>query len=107
MFMIQDMERAVRFYGDVLGLDVEDQTPEWSRLALRDEIIVLRGGGTDDLTWTPFRGGGHPRSVSPRAEGRGCILSWDPPRQWLDSSRGSSRQGGEWVHLFQPPRLGS
>ena len=52
MLMVQDMERAVHFYRDVLGLDVEDQTPEWSRLALGDKIIVLRAGGTGDLTWT-------------------------------------------------------
>ena len=34
MLMVQDMERAVRFYRDMLGLDVENHTPEWSRLAL-------------------------------------------------------------------------
>ncbi len=45
MVMVQDMERGVRFYRDVLGLDLNDQTPEWSRLALGDAIIVLRGGG--------------------------------------------------------------
>ena len=52
MLMVQHMERAVHFYRDVLGLDEEDQTPEWSRLALGDKIIVLRAGGTGDLTWT-------------------------------------------------------
>ena len=50
--MVHDMERAVRFYRDVLGLDVEGQTPEWSRLAIGYKIIVLRGGGAGDLTWT-------------------------------------------------------
>ncbi len=52
MLMVQDMERGVRFYRDVLGLDVKDHTPEWSKLALGDAIIILHGGGTGDSTWT-------------------------------------------------------
>ena len=72
MLMVQDMERAMRFYRDVLGMDVKDHTPEWSRLALGDAIIVLRRnshntsddtltttaihlvreGGVCDVTWT-------------------------------------------------------
>ena len=34
MLMVQDMERGVCFYLDVMGLDVKDHTPEWSNLAL-------------------------------------------------------------------------
>ena len=49
--MVQDMERGARFYRDMLGLDVKDQTPEWSSLTLGDAIIVLRGGGTGELAW--------------------------------------------------------
>ena len=77
MLVVQDVERALRFYRDVLGLDLQEldtdsDTPEWARLALGDAIIVLRRnshntsddtltttaihlvreGGVCDVTWT-------------------------------------------------------
>ena len=77
MLVVQDVERALRFYRDVLGLDIQvldtdSDTPEWARLALGDAIIVLkrdsynnsdetmtrtaidlvREGRVRDLTWT-------------------------------------------------------
>jgi predicted enzyme related to lactoylglutathione lyase len=78
MLMVQDMERAVRFYRDVLGLDVENHTPEWSRLALGDKIIVLRGDGTGDLTWTGlhFEVQDIQEACLRVQEGGGRILGW-------------------------------
>ena len=52
MLMVQDMERGVRFYRDVLGLDVKLHTPGWSELTLGDSTVALHGGGTGELTRT-------------------------------------------------------
>ena len=52
MLMVQDMERGVRFYRDVLGLDVKLHTPGWSELTLGDSTVALHGGGTGERTKT-------------------------------------------------------
>ena len=52
MLMVQDMERGVRFYRDVLGLDVKLHTPGWSELTLGDSTVALHGGGTGERTRT-------------------------------------------------------
>ena len=46
MLMAQDMDRAVVFYRDVIGLDVRSQSPMWSELAFGEAIIALHGGGS-------------------------------------------------------------
>ena len=48
MLMAQDMDRAVGFWRDVMGLEVELHTPHWSELSWRDAIVALHGGGTGD-----------------------------------------------------------
>ena len=40
---VTDMERAVSFYGDTLGMDVEQRDEEWSMLRLGDVRIGLNG----------------------------------------------------------------
>ena len=52
MLMVQDMERGVRFYSDVLGLDVALHTPGWSELTLGGATVALHGGGTGEQTKT-------------------------------------------------------
>ena len=52
MLMVQDMERGVRFYGDVLGLDVKLHTPGWSELTLGDSTVALHAGGSGEQTRT-------------------------------------------------------
>ena len=52
MLVVQDVERALRFYRDVLGMDQQglddnNDTPEWARLTLGDAIIVLRRNNYD------------------------------------------------------------
>lgn len=47
MLMVEDMDRAVGFYRDVLGLEVKSQSPEWSELQFRDAVVALHGGGKD------------------------------------------------------------
>jgi predicted enzyme related to lactoylglutathione lyase len=46
MLMAQDMKRAVRFYRDVIGLEVKFESSEWTELAFGDAIVALHGGGT-------------------------------------------------------------
>ena len=53
MLIVQDVDRALRFYSDVLGLEVhsfdqENNTPEWARLIIDDTTIVLRINEYDD-----------------------------------------------------------
>jgi predicted enzyme related to lactoylglutathione lyase len=46
MLMAQDMDRAVRFYRDVIGLKVAFESPEWTELTFGNAIVALHGGGT-------------------------------------------------------------
>ena len=41
----QDMDRAVAFWRDALGLEVQLHTPHWSELRWGDSTIALHGGG--------------------------------------------------------------
>jgi predicted enzyme related to lactoylglutathione lyase len=45
MLMAQNMDRAIRFYRDVIGLEVKFESPEWTELAFGDAIVALHGGG--------------------------------------------------------------
>ena len=45
MLTAQDMERAVTFYRDVMGLEVITHSPHWSELRYGDAIVALHGGG--------------------------------------------------------------
>jgi len=82
MVPVGDMDRAVAFYGSVLGLDVRFASPEWTELAWRDAVVALHLGGEPAGTrgWLGFevddidaalaeieRGGG--RRDSERTEG--------------------------------------
>lgn len=68
----QDMERAVEFYRDVIGLEVQKQSPWWSELtgdgsrrASRRRDGRFPGDG-------PFvHGGGHRQRLRGRCAGRG------------------------------------
>lgn len=52
MLWAQDMERAVSFYQNTIGLNVDIQSPEWSELKYRETIVALHGGhdGSDNMT---------------------------------------------------------
>ena len=52
MLMAQDMERAIRFYEDVLGFSVVVESPMWTELALNGAIVALHGGGDDKFRQT-------------------------------------------------------
>ena len=48
MLSVSDMDQAVGFYRDVIGLTVDFESPFWSELHWRDATIALHGGGTDE-----------------------------------------------------------
>lgn len=45
LLMVVDMDRAVAFYRDALGLTERLITPGWSELACGDAIVALHAGG--------------------------------------------------------------
>ena len=52
MIWAEDMDRAVAFYRDVLGLEVSFQDPHWSEMRHGDAVVALHGGGTGELQIT-------------------------------------------------------
>lgn len=52
MLSAQDMERAIAFYRDVIGLDVKETSPWWSELTCGTAIIALHGGGDGEFRRT-------------------------------------------------------
>jgi len=60
MLMAQDMDRAVAFYRDVVGLDARSTSPGWSEMARGDATVALHVGGDDEFrdTGLSFQVGG-------------------------------------------------
>ena len=56
MLPVHDMDRALRFYRDVIGLTVEFSSPFWSELRWKDATIALHGGGDGEEreSWLGF-----------------------------------------------------
>ena len=52
MLMAQDMDRAVGFYKDVIGLKVNYQSPDWTEMAYGDAVVALHGGGNGEFKGT-------------------------------------------------------
>lgn len=48
----QDMDRAVAFYRNVIGLKPRFSSPVWSELAFGDAIVALHGGGDGEMRST-------------------------------------------------------
>lgn len=111
MLIVQDVDRALQFYRDVLGLDVQavdsdNDTPEWARLALDNSKIILhqnrydtrhdvmagtaihlvREGGFDGLYWSGLHIEAYDiPDLCRRVEKEGgLILSW--PRRARDGA---------------------
>lgn len=54
---VRDMERAIAFYRDGVGLEVAQQTPGWSMLKCGDAHLALHIlGAKDTETAVPFAG---------------------------------------------------
>ncbi len=43
--LAQDMDRAVTFYRDAVGLEARFVSPWWSELAMAGAVVALHGGG--------------------------------------------------------------
>jgi predicted enzyme related to lactoylglutathione lyase len=56
MVPVQEMDRALAFYGEVLGLKVVFSSPDWSELSWRDATIALHRGGNqaESQGWLGF-----------------------------------------------------
>jgi len=56
MLPVGDMDRAVSFYRDVVGLTLDFQSPFWSELRWREATIALHGGGSGEEreSWLGF-----------------------------------------------------
>ena len=52
MLWVTDMDRAVAFYRDVIGLNVHAQSPNWSELTLGDSTVALHQGSNDTFRMT-------------------------------------------------------
>ena len=52
MLWVTDMDRAVAFYSDVIGLYVHTQSPSWSELTLGDSTVALHQGTNDSFRMT-------------------------------------------------------
>lgn len=48
MLMAQDMVRAVKFYRDIIGLEVRLHTENWSELGNDESVIALHSGGNGE-----------------------------------------------------------
>lgn len=52
MLWVNDMDRAVAFYRDVFGLDVQVQSPSWSEMTLGGARVALHQGSNDSFRMT-------------------------------------------------------
>ena len=52
MLWTNDMDRAVAFYRDVIGLNVHAQSPNWSELTLGDSTVALHQGMNESFRMT-------------------------------------------------------
>ena len=52
MLWVTDMDRAVIFYRDAVGLNVHTQSPNWSELTLGDSTVALHQGTNDTFRMT-------------------------------------------------------
>ncbi len=48
MVMVQDMQRRIAFYKNVIGLVVNSKSEMWTELGFDDAIIALHGGGSGE-----------------------------------------------------------
>ena len=52
VLMVRDMERAIAFYRDTMGLRLLLQSAVWSELARGDAVVALHAGGGERVRGT-------------------------------------------------------
>ena len=90
MLMVQDMDRAVAFYTDVIGLELRLREGGWAELGYDDAVVALHGGGDGEYRSTGLgltvadvaeaceevtRGGGRVIKAPEERAGVGIILA--------------------------------
>ncbi len=63
MVIVSDMDRSVKFYRDVLGLELRFQSPEWTEFSVGPSTLALHGGGKMPMV----SGGSHGEKMAGRA----------------------------------------
>ncbi len=48
VMMVEEMERAIRFYREVMGLSLRSRSEWWSELTFGDGVLALHGGGDSE-----------------------------------------------------------
>ena len=52
MLMVQEMDRAIAFYRDVIGLKLQLHEGNWAELGHDDAVVALHGGGNGEYRST-------------------------------------------------------
>ncbi len=52
VLMVKDMQRAARFYRNMIGLTVAHESSHWTELKFGDVIVALHAGGSAEQTET-------------------------------------------------------
>ena len=52
VLMVKDMERAIAFYRDVIGLDLKVNHGGWAELGYDDAVVALHAGGDGEYRST-------------------------------------------------------
>ena len=52
MLMVQEMERAIAFYRDVIGLNLRLHAGNWAELGHDNAVVALHGGGSGEYSST-------------------------------------------------------
>ena len=77
MVMVQDMERGIAFYKNVMGLEVKFTSEMWTELGFGGAIIALHGGGSGEFVSTglSFQVNDIDTACNDVREGGGKVLS--------------------------------
>jgi lactoylglutathione lyase len=80
---VDDMDRAVKFYRDVLGLPLKFQSPGWSEFATGETTLALHPASRENLPGAVELGFGVPdiQGFYEEMAGKGVQFSMPPTQQ--------------------------
>jgi lactoylglutathione lyase len=67
MIVVSDMKRSVEFYGELLGIPLKFQSPEWTEFATGTTTLALHGGGVP----------GPPQAGDPSKKAGSCSIGFN------------------------------